>query len=165
MRPVSEYIARCFAEESRGASRAEAFALQAEKDGRSALALLFRTIANAQGVRARRFGHLMRGKIGTTEENLAEAAEAAADREGSYAAMLEDIRAEGPSEAVRKGFIQSRKTVEEMKTLLQQASEGKGPGADTACFVCQICGHIHFGSIPKNCPICGAVPGRFQRVE
>jgi len=165
MQRVSEYIAKCFAEESKGASRAEAFALQAEKDGRSAMALLFRAIANAQGVRARRFGHLMRGKIGTTDENLAEAVETAAKREGSYGAMVQDIRAEGPSEAVRKGFIQSRKTVEEMKTLLQQASEGKGPAEDVACFICQICGHIQFDSIPEHCPICGAVPGRFQRVE
>lgn len=165
MKKLSEHIAECFAEESREASRAEAFALQAKKDGRSALALLFRAVAKAQGVHAKRFGHLMRGKIGTTDENLSEAVKTAGQRAERYAGRLQAVRDEKPSEAVRKGFIQSRKTVEEMEILLQQASVGKGPADESEYFVCQICGHIHSGSIPEHCPICGAVPGRFQRVE
>ena len=165
MQSISENIARCFAEESRLASRAAAFALQAEKDGRPALAILFRAVAFAQGVHAKRFGHLMRGKTGTTDENLAEAVETARQSFQKYTTMVQEIRGEEPSEAVRKGFIQSRKTWEEMEALLKQTAEGRGPAEGTAYFVCRICGHIHFEPVPEHCPICGAVPGRFQRVE
>jgi len=162
---ISDYIARCFAGESRGASRAEAFALLADKEDRPGLARLFRVLAEAKGVHARRFGHLMRGKIGSTSDNLREALETEELALETLTEMVKEVKAEDPSGAVRKGFIQSRRTVEEYTQILRSALEGGGSERQEAYFVCRICGHIHTGEIPKNCPVCGAVPGRFVRVD
>ena len=161
----SEHIARCYADESRSASRAEAFALLADKEGKPALARLFRVLAEARGVHARRFGHLMRGKIGPTDENLREMVDETERNIEAYGSMIQEIKAENPSGAVRKGFVQSRRTTEEYAEILRSALEGKLPEGEDGFFVCRICGHIHAGSIPDNCPVCGAVPGRFVRVD
>ena len=162
---ISEYIARRFAEESRGSSRAEAFALLADKEGRPALARLFRVLAEAKGVHALRFGNLMRGKIGSTTDNLREALETEEQGLQALTEMVNEVKAEDPSGAVRKGFVQSRRTVEEYAQILRSALEGGEPSREEACFVCRICGHIHMSDIPTNCPVCGAVPGRFVRVD
>lgn len=163
-RTIREHIARCFAEESREAARAEAFAMLADKEGRRDLARLFRVLARASGVRAKRFGHLMRGKIGTTEENLQEVRETVNRRAEAYGGMIGDVKSTEASGAVRKGFIQSRRSLMEGLDLLADAEQGEGPDTGADLFVCTICGHIHTGAIPESCPVCGAVPGRFEHV-
>jgi rubrerythrin len=162
---ILEHIARCFAEASRAASRAEAFALLAEKDGRSGLGRLFRAVAHAESVRADRFGHLMRGKIGSTDENLREVLETARLGIRDYEEMIPDVKAAETGGAVRKGFIQSKRAREEVVTLTEGALSGEEPDGDLDYFVCGICGHIHLRRVPERCPVCGAVPGRFRRVD
>lgn len=161
---IRQLTARCFSGESKGSARANAFSLQADKEGRPLLALLFRVLSNAKGVHARRFGHLMRGKIGTTDENLQEALENEKTLHEEYKAIALEIKNENVSGAVRKGFLQSKRTVEEYIEILSGAVDGIHPPEDSRYYVCQICGHIHKDSVPANCPVCGAVPGRFQRV-
>ncbi len=163
-RTILEHIARCFAEESREAARAEAFAMQADKEGRRDLARLFRALAQASGVRAKRFGHLMRGKIGRTEENLQEVRETVNRRAEAYGGMIGDVKSTEASGAVRKGFIQSRKSLMEGLELLADADPGAVSYEGADLFVCTICGHIHAGTVPESCPVCGAVPGRFEHV-
>jgi rubrerythrin len=162
---IQEHIARCFAEESRAASRLEAFALLAEKEGRSGLGRLFRALARAEKVRAGRFGHLMRGKISSTDANLREARETAKQGVEACEAMIRDVKAEKTSGAVRKGFIQSRRAREEVVELVGGAIDKEDPPGDLDYFVCGICGHVHTAEIPDRCPVCGAVPGRFRRVD
>ena len=67
---IEQNLARAFAEESKASARNSAFALKAEREGYSALARLFRAVADAESIHARRFLLLMRAKIGTTSENL-----------------------------------------------------------------------------------------------
>lgn len=161
---LEKNLAHAFAEESKGAVRNKAYVLKAEKDGYPELACLFKAVSNAKSVHARRFLNLMRGKIGTTEENL----EAALKNEISaaqvvYPAMVEE--AKGAAKAVKKAFMQSRKTDEEYKDLLKKFMQEKDKQGDRVYYVCQICGHIHVGFIPDNCPVCKAVPGRFKKVS
>jgi rubrerythrin len=164
MKSFLRHISNCFSRESRGASRAEAFALQAHKDGHPELTLLLRALSMAKGVHAKRFGHLLRGKIGSTEENIKEALETEMSSREEYSEIVSEIKKSDPSGAIRKGFIQSRKTVEEYIDLLSNVMEGKAPPENTVYYVCRICGHIHLDSVPQNCPVCGAVPGRFEKV-
>lgn len=160
---IKKNLARAFAEESKSSVRDAAFALKAERDGFSELAGLFRAIADAESVHARRFLLLMRGKIGDTKENLDAALHNEAyAAETAYPPMAED--AKKGSKAVKKAFIQSMKTDGEHADLYRDALKDMLKGRESEYYVCQICGHIHIGSVPDNCPVCKAVQGRFKRV-
>lgn len=161
---IRKNLARAFAEESKSAVRDAAFALKAERDGFSELAGLFRAIADAESVHARRFLLLMRGKIGETRENLEAALKNEAyAAETAYPPMVED--AKGASKAIKKAFGQSMKTDGEHAELYRDAVQDMLKGREREYYVCQICGHIQLGSVPDNCPVCKAVQGRFKRVH
>jgi rubrerythrin len=157
-------LAQAFAEESKGAVRNKAYALKAEKEGHPEWASLLKAVANAKSVHARRFLNLLRGKIGTTKENLRTAVEneIRATRK-MYPPMVQ--KAKGSVKAVKKAFIQSNRTDEEHTVLLEKTMEDGDAKKEAVYYVCQICGHIHLGVVPDNCPICKAVPGRFKKVE
>lgn len=160
---VKENLARMFARESRGVARNAAFVLKAEQEGYEELARLFKAAEHAKSVHARRFLNLLRGKIKGSTENLKEALEsllhAAAEL---YPGMVQEA-GKSPT-AVKKGFIQSMKTDQELVGLYKEAMEDMRKGEETVYYVCQICGHIHKNSIPRNCPVCKAVPGRFKQI-
>ncbi|MGD9038069.1 MAG: rubrerythrin family protein [Desulfobacteraceae bacterium] len=160
---VAKNLASAFASESKAAVRNAAFALKADQEGHPQLARLFRAVADADSVHARRFLLLMRGKIGTTEENL----EAALQNEEKaneeyYPEMVKD--AQGSSKAVKKAFSQSMKTDGQHAALFEEAKADMFADNETDYYVCHICGHISVGFVPENCPVCHAVSGRFRRV-
>jgi rubrerythrin len=156
-------LARAHAAESRASARYRAFALKADLEGRSQVARLFRAVADAKAVHSRRFLLLMRGKVAGTEENLQSALEEERSMgEKQYPGMVQD--AKGEVKAVRKAFTQSMKTDTEYAGLYEEALINMIADKDKVYYVCQICGHIHEGSVPENCPVCKAVPGRFRRV-
>jgi rubrerythrin len=163
-REVEENLAHMLARESRSAARNAAFVLKAEKEGHVDLALLFKAAANAKSVHARRFLNLLRGKISGSGKNLKEAFESERHAvEELYPGMVKEA---GHSPiAVKKGFIQSMKTDQELADLYKETLEHPRKGERTVYYVCQICGHIHKDSIPKKCPVCKAVPGRFRRID
>jgi len=151
---VEENLARMFAREMRAAARNAAFELKAEQEGDEALALLFKAATDAKSVHARRFLNLM---------NLKEAFESELHGvEALYPGMVQE--AKNSPTAVKKGFIQSMKTDQELVGLYEKAMEDHRKGEGNVYYVCQICGHIHQNSIPRNCPVCRAVPGRFKRI-
>jgi rubrerythrin len=161
---VEENLARMFAREMRAAARTAAFMLKAEQEGKGDLALLFKAAADSKSVHSRRFLNLLRGKISRSGENLKEASESA--RHGVkelYPKMVQEAR-NSPT-AVKKGFVQSMETDEELVDLYQEAMEDRGSKDSTVYYVCQICGHIHKNSVPRKCPVCKAVPGRFKRIQ
>ena len=63
-------LAIAFAAESKAAARNLAFGQKAQHDGYEQIGRLFRAVADAESVHAQRYLRLMRGKIGSTEENL-----------------------------------------------------------------------------------------------
>jgi rubrerythrin len=161
---VEENLARIFARDMRSAARNAAFMLKAEQEGDEALAVLFKAAADAKSVHARRFLNLLRGKISGSAKNLKEAFES--ERQGLeelYPGMVQE--AKDSAFAVKKGFIQSMKTDQELLGLYEAAMEDPWKEEGTVYYVCQICGHIHKDSIPKKCPVCKAVPGRFKRID
>lgn len=161
---IRNNMARAFGEESKAAARNAAFALKAEQEGFSELAKLFRAVADAEAIHARRFLLIMRGKIGNTKENLAAALHSESyAAEEAYPPMVEKAR-QG-STAVKKAFIQSMKTDGEHAGLYRDAMKDMLKGRAVTYYVCQICGHIHLGALPEHCPVCKAVPTRFKKVE
>jgi rubrerythrin len=161
---IRKNIARAYVEESTGADRNAAFVLKALQEGHPNLARLFRAVADGKAVHTRRFRLLLRGKIGESAENLKDALKRERDAvERGYPAMVETAMA--GTKAVKKAFLQSRKTDDEYSGLFKKAMENSDAGEDCVYYVCQICGHIHRDVIPDNCPICKAVPGRFKKVS
>ena len=161
---VEENLAHMLARGMRAAARAAAFALKAEQEGHEDLALLFKAAADSKSVHSRRFLNLLRGKINRSFENLKEAFESESfGLADLYPRMVREV-ANSPL-AVKKGFIQSMKTDEELVGLYQEAMEDQGSKGSRIFYVCQICGHIHKNSIPGRCPVCKAVPGKFKRVQ
>jgi rubrerythrin len=157
-------MAWAHATESRASSRYLAFALKADQEGRPGIANLFRAVANAKSVHARRFLLLMRGKIGRTEENLRSALEEErALSKVEYPGIVQETK--GAVKAVKKAFTQSMKTDSEYAALYEEALGGTRTHGGRVYYVCQICGHIHEGLVPENCPVCKAVPGRFKKVS
>ncbi|MBU2497373.1 MAG: rubrerythrin family protein [Proteobacteria bacterium] len=159
---IEKNLAHAFSEESKMGSRYGAFVLKAEQEGYPQLARFFRAVANAKSVHARRFLYLLRGKIGTTQENLKLALEGEVAAGETLLGMIEE--AKGASKAVKKAFIQSNKTDGEYARLLDEARRDMLTGTETVYYVCQICGHIHKNDVPENCPVCKAVSGRFKKL-
>ncbi|MBW1951357.1 MAG: rubrerythrin family protein, partial [Deltaproteobacteria bacterium] len=148
-------LAIAFAAESKAAARNLAFGQKAQHDGYEQIARLFRAVADAESVHAQRYLRLMRGKIGSTEENL----ETAFHNEiranvDEYPNLIKEATEEGVS-AVEKAFSQSRDVESRHAELYKKAMNDMLAERETIYHVCQVCGYIAEDEAPENCPICG----------
>lgn len=157
LEPSQLDLALAFALESRAAARSQAYALKAVQEGRSQEAKFFRAGAQAQSVAARRLLLILRGKIGNTEQNLAEGfAEELPQRLKSYEEYIS--RAEGPAVSAFKQALETGRRQAELHARLR---EGRADDYQ----VCTICGCLVAGEPPQRCPVCGALREKFQPVE
>jgi rubrerythrin len=106
----------------------------------------------------------MRGKIGSTEENLETAFqnEIKANVE-EYPKLIKDASQEG-KEGVLKAFSQSRDVESGHAELYKKAMNDMLTDRETRYYVCQVCGYVSEDEAPNNCPICGAVKQKFLLV-
>ncbi|MFH1628283.1 MAG: rubrerythrin family protein [Pseudomonadota bacterium] len=157
-------LAYAFAAESKAAIRNEAFAKKADSEGYPQIARLFRAVSDAESVHARRYLLLMRGKIGTTEENIETAFqnEIKANVE-EYPRLIKDASDEG-KEHVSKVFTLSRDVETRHSELYKKAMNDMLADRETEYYVCQVCGYVNEDKAPDNCPVCGAVKGKFKLV-
>ena len=157
-------LAYSFAAESKAAVRNEAFGKKADSEGYSQIARLFRAVSNAESVHARRYLLLMRGKIGSTEENIETAFqnEIKANVE-EYPKLIKDASDEG-KESVLRAFSQSRDVENRHAELYKKAMNDMLADRETDYYVCQICGYVSEDEAPDKCPVCGAVKGKFKLV-
>ena len=159
-------LARAFAAESKASIRNTAFALKAEKEDFQAVANLFKAVAESESVHANRFLLLMRGKIGSTEENLKTAFEneikANADE---YPQLIREAEEENSSKAIMNAFTHARDVEERHAELYKKMLNDMMEGREIDYFVCQICGYISEDTVPENCPVCDAVSSKFKALE
>ncbi|HKI47958.1 MAG TPA: rubrerythrin family protein [Desulfobacteria bacterium] len=157
-------LAYAFAAESKAAVRNEAFAKKAEAEDYTQIAHLFRAISEAESVHARRYLQLMRGKIGSTEENLETAFnnEINANVE-EYPKLIKDATDEG-KESAAKAFSRARDVESGHAELYKKAMNDMLAERETEYYVCQVCGFVAEDAPPENCPVCGAVKGKFKQV-
>jgi len=158
-------LAYAFAAESKAAVRNEAFARKAEMEEYAQIGRLFRAVSEAESVHARRYLLLMRGKVGSTEENL----EAAFQNEiranvEEYPKLIKDASDE-EEKGVLKAFSQARDVESRHAELYKKAMNDMLANRHTEYYVCQVCGYINEDKAPEKCPICGAVPGKFKQVN
>ncbi len=165
MPSTQDNLKEAFAGESQANRKYTAFARQAEKDGFSNVAKLFRTAAEAETIHA--LGHFQAmGAIGTTAENLQEAVNGETyEYAEMYPPMLEQAESEGHK--AKRMFGYALKAEEVHAKLYAQALEAVKRGEDLdvgAIYLCPICGHVEFGAAPDACPICGVKAEKFVQV-
>ncbi len=158
-------LALAFAAESKASARNSVFALKAEQDGFPQIARLFRAVSEAEAVHARRYLRLMRGKIGTTEENLKTAFEKEIQANvQEYPPLIREASAEG-LEVVKKAFSESRDVESRHAELYKRALNDLLSEKATAYHVCQVCGYVAEDQAPQRCPVCGAVSEKFKPMD
>ena len=157
-------LAYAFGAESKAAARNAVFAKKAEMEGYTQAARLFRAVSDAESVHSRRFLMLMRGKIGSTEENLATAFESEIKANAEeYPKLIKDASDES-QEAALKAFSHARDVESRHAELYKMAINDMIAERETEYHVCQVCGYIAEDEAPERCPVCGAIKEKFKSV-
>ena len=157
-------LSHAFAAESKASVRNEVFARKADMEGYAQIARLFRAVSEAESVHARRYLFLMRGKIGSTEENLERAFQNEIKANvDEYPKLIPEATVEA-EEGALKAFSQSRDVENGHAELYKKAMNDMLADRQTEYFVCQVCGYVSEEKAPSNCPVCGAVASKFKKV-
>ncbi len=165
MKKTEHNLSLAFAAESKASARNAVFAMKAQKEGYLQIARLFRAVAEAESVHAKRFLRLMRGKIGSTEENLETAFqnEIKANTE-AYPKLIKDAAEEG-MKVVKNAFVESRDVESMHADLYKNALNDLLSDQQTEYYVCRVCGYVSEETAPDRCPVCGAVKKKFKQIE
>ncbi|MBN2032825.1 MAG: rubrerythrin family protein [Deltaproteobacteria bacterium] len=163
MNNTRDNLKDAFAGESQANRKYLAFAKQAEKEGYSQVARLFRAAAEAETVHAH--AHLKTlGEVKGTKENL-EAAIAGETHEYKtmYPEMIETAKKEG--EKVAERFFTYANAVEKIHAdLYKKALENLGKNEEIDYYVCSVCGMTVEKEPPQKCPVCNADRKAFFKV-
>ncbi|MBI5665576.1 MAG: rubrerythrin family protein [Nitrospirae bacterium] len=153
-----------FAGESQANRKYLAFAKQAEKDGYTQVAKLFRAAAEAETVHAH--SHLKQlGGIKSTKENLEAAIGGEAfEFKEMYPRMIREAEEEGNKGALRS-FNFANDVEKVHHDLYKKALDNLGNNEETDYYVCDICGYTAEGEAPDNCPVCKAKKNMFKKVD
>jgi rubrerythrin len=164
---TQENLAGAFAGESQANRKYLAFAKQAEVDGFSQVAKLFRAAAHAETVHAHAHLRAM-GGIKKTVENLQEAIEGEGfEFQKMYPPYLEEAKKEG--DRMAEISFRNALVVEEIHhDLYSKALAAVKSGADLASravYVCEVCGNTVYGEAPDKCQVCGVPRDRFTLID
>lgn len=165
MSKTLENLKEAFAGESQANRKYLAFAEKADSEGKPGVAKLFRAAAAAETIHAHAHLRLMKG-IGSTEENLKGAIEGETfEFKSMYPEMMKEAEAEGEKAILRYfGFAnEAEKIHAELYTAALEADGDKF--AEAEFYICSVCGHTQDGEATEKCPICGAAPKAYQKVD
>lgn len=170
-----------FAGESQARSRYTLFAQKAIEEGYEQIAAIFLTTAAQELSHATQFFNLLEGgmveikaaypagKVGTTKENLAEAAAGEHEEWGDlYANFAEVAQNEGfPLIALLYRNIAKVEQMHEARylKLLERLENGEVfKSQEPTIWYCRKCGYVvETKEAPKKCPVCGMPQGWFER--
>ena len=163
MSKTQQNLKDAFAGESQANRKYLAFSKQAEKEGYSKVAKLFRAVAEAETVHA--LAHLRAlGEIGKTSENLKTAiAGETHEFVKMYPEMIQTAKAEGDKVAERT-FVFADEVEKIHAGLYQKALKDLDNLQDTDYWVCSVCGCTCEKNPPEKCPVCGANSKAFFEV-
>lgn len=171
-----------FAGESQARNRYTYFASKAKKEGYVQISLIFEETANQEKEHAKRFfSYLQGGKlevagtwpagvVGTTKENLLEAADGENEEwTQMYAQFAEVARQEG-FDAIANQFqavaVAERQHEKRYRSLLKRLEDGTVFKNSTPIkWRCINCGYIHEGNeAPDECPACFHPQAYYERL-
>jgi rubrerythrin len=165
MSRTEDFLMEAFAGESQANRKYLAFADQADKEGYSQAARLFRAASEAEAVHAK--SHLMAlDAIKDTKENLREAiAGETHEFKEMYPEMIETAKNEGNKSAERS-FRYANDVEKIHAQLYHKMMESLGESQETyPYYVCPVCGMTAEKEPPVKCPVCGAKADRFKKIE
>jgi rubrerythrin len=154
-----------FAGESQANRKYLAFAKQADKEGHTQAAKLFRAAAEAETVHAH--AHLKAlGEIKSTADNLKGAISGETHEfKEMYPEMIEAAKEEG-NKAAERSFSYANAVEEVHAGLYQKTLDSLDNPYDVDCYyVCSVCGYTCENEAPDNCPVCNAKSKAFMKVE
>ena len=146
-----------FAGESQANRKYTAYARQADAEGKTNAAKLFRAASDAETIHALKHFEVA-GKVGGTADNLKDAvAGETHEYKEMYPDFVKEAEAEGNKAALRS-FTFAMKAEEVHARLYQEALDNLDEGKEVYYYLCPVCGNIE-KAVPDACPICGA-PGK-----
>jgi len=156
----SAYVA-----EAKAHQRLLLFAKKAEEEELPQIAHLFRAVASAESVHARRHFMQLEDSINDTQTNL----ETSFQKETGvarveYGQMLREAEEDGEQKAALV-FSQARDVEDGHAKLYKRALDHLIAQRTTEYYICQVCGYVADAKLPNNCPICGAPSSKFTKVE
>ena len=165
---TEENLLAAFAGESEARNKYTYYASKARKEGYVQIANIFEETAANEKEHAKIWFKLLKGGLGTTAENLADAA-AGENYEWTdmYATFAKEAREEGFDEIATlfEGVAAIEKEHEERyKKLLENVEKGLVFSKDgDTIWQCSNCGHICIGKqAPEVCPVCAHPQSYFQ---
>jgi len=165
MAKTEQNLLDAFAGESQANRKYLAFAKKADSEGYSQVAKLFRAAAAAETVHAHSHLRALGGVMGTAENLKAAVAGETHEFQNMYPAMIDTAKEEGNKTAERS-FTYANAVEKVHAELYQDALDHLDSPKDVACYyVCSVCGFTCENEPPVNCPVCGAFPKTFERVD
>jgi len=164
MSKTEKNLMEAFAGESQANRKYLAFAKQAEKEGYTRVARLFRAAAAAETIHAH--AHLKTvGGIRSTAENLNEAiAGETHEFKTMYPEMIRAAEAEGNKAAIST-FTYANEVEKVHAVLYQNALDNLGKQEPVNYYVCSVCGYTCENEPPDSCPVCRATAKAFVKVD
>lgn len=161
-------LLEAFAGESMARNKYTYYASKAKKDGYVQMAAIFEETANNEKEHAKIWFKLLHDGIGSTPENLKDAAEGENyEWTDMYARFAQEAREEGFPDIAAKfemvGAIE-KEHEERYRKLLKNIEDGVVFSKDGDCvWQCSNCGHIVIGKkAPEICPVCAHPQSYFQ---
>ena len=155
--------ALAFAALSASSERNLLYAEAARKKGNVARARLLTAIARSESTQARRLLMSLRGKIEDPDvyfSNLTDAKQAVF---GSSGPRLHEAYTAAGDRYGAEFFDRLTRVSRNHHGLLKRQASGTGVPAEL--YTCRICGFIASDRVPDKCPVCNAVPERFEMIS
>ncbi|SDF48342.1 rubrerythrin family protein [Sporomusa acidovorans] len=156
-------LAAAFAGESQANRKYLAFAKQADSEGHTQAAKLFRAAAEAETIHA--LAHLKAmGVVKSTAENLKAAVEGETyEFEAMYPDFIKIAKEENHAAAART-FTLANEAEKVHAELYKKALANMSNGETYEYYICSVCGHIAEKEAPERCPICGAKAQAYKTI-
>ena len=150
--------------EAKAALRLKIYADKAEQEGYLPIAKLFRVIARSEEIHGERCLRMLR-EIKGTEENLKASFESEVQVAGVAYEQFIKLATEEEDETANSIFSQSRDVEDGHSKLYKEAMSHLMEERETTYYICGVCGYVSDGTLPDECPVCGAKKEEFLEFE
>ncbi|MDR1872173.1 MAG: rubrerythrin family protein [Deltaproteobacteria bacterium] len=150
---VIEDLKAAFAGESQANRKYLAYAKKADEEKLPYAARIFRAAAEAETIHAHSHLRVLDG-VKSTAENLKDAIGGETfEFTKMYPEMIERAKAAGDKTAEKDFHLASEAEKVHAELFKKVAADPSKPAPKV--YVCKVCGHVHEGTVPDQCPICG----------
>jgi rubrerythrin len=157
---LKEAFHKAYEGEAKAALRLKIFAKVADQEDLPQISKLFRVISFSEEIHGERALRMLR-EIKDTDSNLKESLLSETHVAGvAYESFIK--LAENTGDAAASNIFSNSRDVEAGHAkLYDYAINHLLGGRETTYYVCQVCGYVSDGNLPKECPVCSAPREKF----